>query len=115
MASGLGNPPYDSSVAYLSGSFPEKGYDEVCLSFADLPYFSAPWHLQGAVASGMAGISGNTGVLCCCGLFQKIEERKKAELREKQLKKDEEQKVLDEQFSGINQGALAFLNAVNNN
>ena len=50
MASGLGNPPYDSSVAYLSGSFPEKGYDEVCLSFADLPYFSAPWHLQGAVA-----------------------------------------------------------------
>lgn len=76
VASGLGNPPYDSSVAYLSGSFPEKGYDEVCLSFADLPYFSAPWHLQGAVASGMAGISGNTGVLCCCGLFQKIEERK---------------------------------------
>ncbi len=47
--------------------------------------------------------------------LQKIEERKKAELREKQLKKDEEQKVLDEQFSGINQGALAFLNAVNNN
>ena len=39
MASGLGNPPYDSSVAYLSGSFPEKGYDEVCLSFADLPFF----------------------------------------------------------------------------
>ena len=54
----------------------EKGYDEVCLSFADLPYFSAPWHLQGAVASGMAGISGNTGVLCRCGLFQKTEERK---------------------------------------
>lgn len=47
--------------------------------------------------------------------LKKINERKEAERLQRLKKEQEQQEELDKQFSGVNQGALAFLQAVNNN